>query len=75
MLFSPFILRVQYLRAALGVRVTLQDVSDHGSVAFLHCPVEGGLSILMWKVKTLNTEINKQCQKYKKACVPPRFDK
>lgn len=36
-----------YLRAALGVRVTLKDVSHHGNVAFLHCPVEGSLSILM----------------------------
>lgn len=41
------ILVVQYLSAALGVRVTLKDVSHHGNVTFLHCPVEGGLSILM----------------------------
>lgn len=38
---------VLYLSAALGVRVTLKDVPHHGNVAFLHCPVEGGLSILM----------------------------
>lgn len=38
---------VLYLSAALGVRVTLKDVSHHGNVTFLHCPVEGSLSILM----------------------------
>ena len=38
-----------YLSAALSIRVTLQDVSHHGSVTFLHCPVEGSLSILKWK--------------------------
>lgn len=36
-----------YLGAALSVRVTLKDVSHHGNVTFLHCPVEGSLSILM----------------------------
>lgn len=41
------ILAVLYLSAALGVRVTLKDVSHHGNVTFLHCPVEGSLSILM----------------------------
>lgn len=38
-----------YLSAALCVRVTLQDVSHHGSITFLHCPVEGCLSILIQK--------------------------
>lgn len=42
---------VPYLSAALGVRVTLKDVSHHGNVTFLHCPVEGSLSILMEKDK------------------------
>lgn len=37
----------RYLGGALGVRVALQNVSHHGSVTFLHCPVEGSLSILM----------------------------
>lgn len=41
------ILVVLYLSAALGVRVTLKDVSHHGNVTFLHSPVEGSLSILM----------------------------
>lgn len=44
-------LMVPYLSAALGVRVTLKDVSHHGNVTFLHCPVEGSLSILMEKDK------------------------
>lgn len=39
----------KYLRAALCVRVTLQDVSHHRCVSFLHCPVEGSLSILKRK--------------------------
>ena len=46
---NALLLKVPYLSAALGVRVTLQDVSHHGSVTFLHCPVEGSLSILKWK--------------------------
>lgn len=41
------ILVVLYLSAALSVRITLKDVSHHGNVTFLHCPVEGSLSILM----------------------------
>lgn len=40
---------VLYLGAALSVRVTLEDVSHHGNVTFLHCPVEGSLSILIKK--------------------------
>lgn len=47
-------LMVPYLSAALGVRVTLKDVSHHGNVTFLHCPVEGSLSILMEKDKVNN---------------------
>lgn len=45
-------LAVLYLGAALRVRVALQDVSHHGGVPFLYCPVEGSLSILMWKEKS-----------------------
>lgn len=65
--FTPFLLSVPYLSAALGVRITLQDVSHHGSVAFLHCPVEGSLSILIWKGQgkylLVYLRTNKLCQK------------
>lgn len=40
------VLMVLYLSAALSVRVTLKDISHHDNVTFLHCPVEGSLSIL-----------------------------
>lgn len=50
---SKLILRaILYLGAALSVRVALQDVSHHGGVTFLYCPVEGSLSILMWKERS-----------------------
>lgn len=48
---GPQNLQVPYLCAALSVWVALQDVSHHGGVTFLHCPVEGSLSILMWREK------------------------
>lgn len=51
-LFETSWLAVPYLGAALSVWVALQDVSHHGGVTFLHCPVEGSLSILMGKEKS-----------------------
>ena len=47
-----------YLGAALCVRVTLQDVPHHGGVAFLHRPVEGGLSILGGDGRPFNVKNN-----------------
>lgn len=35
-----------YLGGGLCVRVTLQDVSDHGSIALLHSPVQSRLIVL-----------------------------
>lgn len=40
-------LEVAHLCAALCIGVTLQDIPHHDGVAFLNCPVEGSLSILV----------------------------
>lgn len=60
-------LMVPYLSAALGVRVTLKDVSHHGNVTFLHCPVEGSLSILMEKDKVSHGLKKETINNFKRA--------
>lgn len=35
-----------YLGVGLSVRVALQNVSYHRSIAFFHCPVQSGLTVL-----------------------------